>query len=484
MSTSGSINRDYRSSSSLVVVFSSLSLILMTYAALVYPIIAYDAWWYHLPFASYIFNIGGGESAFRLDYITTYRWLGFPKAWEFLQGAAWYITGSLYGVIVPQLAICLIYIFSIARFYQIPFAWMILGFFSSPMLVVHFQSTYLDLPAAICVCVSFFLFVALLRASHFSWRYAAFGVISASIAGNIKYQSLLIVWIITGLVGVFCCIRSDLTREKRLLIMGTLILGNIFASATTIRNMAVYGNPFYPIEVHVGEHVMFAGPESPETDAKYPTYLLEGREIKLLEPLNFILSVTEFDWIMRGVAPWYDLGSSSGDAPRRGPPSRTGGWGVVFVFLNGCIFLAQIIFLRRENDQEQRYLVIGGTVLMLVTALLPRAHELRYWLYIPLMVLTINLRALRKVPYPDIVSGGLIMMMIYGTAEAMLSPNSGLIKRQTVSMETMKNNIPLAIKKTILETSQYCESENYTVFKYSAAVTGLKSVVSFGKCGQ
>ena len=198
--------------------------------------------------------------------------------------------------------------------------------------------------------------------------------------------------------------------------------------------------------------------------AKYPTYLLEGR-VKLPEPLNFILSVTEFDWIMRGVAPWYNLDGESGDAPRRGAPSRTGGWGVVFVFLNGCIFLAQIIFLRRESDQEQRYLVIGGTVLMLVTALLPYAHYLRYWLYIPLMVLTINLRALRKVPYPDIVSGGLIMMMIYGTAEAMLSPNSGLIKRQTVSMEAMRNNIPLVIKKTILETGQYCESRKLYCFQ-------------------
>jgi hypothetical protein len=244
--------------------------------------------------------------------------------------------------------------------------------------------------------------------------------------------------------------------------------------------MAVYGNPFYPIEVHVGEHVMFAGPESLTPDN--PTY--HGGKIKLPEPLNFVLSVTEFDWIMRGVAPWYSLDSGTGLAPRVGAASRTGGWGVVFVFLNGCIFLAQIIFLRRENDQEQRHLVIGGTVLILVTAFLPRAHELRYWLYIPLMVSTINLRALRKLPYPDIVSGGLIMMMIYGTAEAMLSPDSGLTKRRAVSVETMKNNIPPTIKGMILGTGEYCMSKNYTVFEYSAAVTGLKSVVSFGKCGE
>jgi hypothetical protein len=37
----------------------------------------------------------------------------------------------------------------------------------------------------------------------------------------------------------------------------------------------------------------------------------------LLEPLNFILSVTEFDWIMRGVAPWYNLDGDSGDAARQ-----------------------------------------------------------------------------------------------------------------------------------------------------------------------
>jgi hypothetical protein len=74
-----------------------------TLAALTRPVIAYDDWWYHLPFSSYLFNIGHGAASFHLDPLLTARWLGFPRAWEWVQGLAWFVSGSLYAVIVPQL---------------------------------------------------------------------------------------------------------------------------------------------------------------------------------------------------------------------------------------------------------------------------------------------------------------------------------------------------------------------------------------------
>jgi hypothetical protein len=66
----------------------------------------------------------------------------------------------------------------------------------------------------------------------------------------------------------------------------------------------------FPIEIRLFGKTVFSGPESPEVDARYPTYLLIGsREVSLPEPINLFLSATETDWTMRGVAPWYNIDS-------------------------------------------------------------------------------------------------------------------------------------------------------------------------------
>jgi hypothetical protein len=127
-----------------------------TLAALTRPLIAYDNWWYHLPFSSYLFNIGHGAASFHLDPLLSARWLGFPKAWEWVQGLAWFVSGSLYAVIVPQLILAAAYFYCVCRTQRIPAAWLILGFFASPMLLIHFEGVYTDLPAAFCIAIGCF----------------------------------------------------------------------------------------------------------------------------------------------------------------------------------------------------------------------------------------------------------------------------------------------------------------------------------------
>jgi hypothetical protein len=77
-------------------------LLALTVLALARPIIGYDAWWYHLPFSSYLWSIGGGRSGFAIDPFLEQRWLGFPKLWEFIQGFFWYATEWLNAVIIPH----------------------------------------------------------------------------------------------------------------------------------------------------------------------------------------------------------------------------------------------------------------------------------------------------------------------------------------------------------------------------------------------
>jgi hypothetical protein len=252
-----------------------------TLAALTRPLIAYDNWWYHLPFSSYLFNIGHGAASFHLDPPLSARWLGFPKAWEWVQGLAWFVSGSLYAVIVPQLILAAAYFYCVCRTQRIPPAWLILGFFASPMLLLHFEGVYTDLPAAFCIAIGCFLALGLLThpkpaenaAAPFPWWQAACAIGAFGLAGNIKYQALLGVWCVCGIVGVLCLRVPGLPRRFRACVQVVLLTAALLAASSAAANFVRYDNPFYPLEIKLLGKTVFAGPESGDRDAGYPTYL-------------------------------------------------------------------------------------------------------------------------------------------------------------------------------------------------------------------
>jgi hypothetical protein len=458
-----------------------------TLAALTRPLIEYDDWWYHLPFSSYLFNIGHGAASFHLDPLLTARWLGFPRAWEWVQGLAWFVSGSLYAVIVPQLILASAYFYCVCRTQRIPPAWLILGFFASPMLLIHFEGLYTDLPAAFCAAIGCFLAVGLLTrtkpaenaAAPFPWRRAACAIAAFGLAGNIKYQALLSVWCSCAIVALLCLQVPDMPRRFRASVLLVLAAAALLAASSAASNLVHYGNPFYPLEIKLLGKSVFAGPESPEMDAGYPTYLLRGSHpVSPPEPVNFLLSASELDWTMRGVAPWYNMDAVTGKTPRRGAPSRMGGWGALFVLVNACLLAVQVWRLRREPDLQQRLLVACAVLVVLATAFLPRAHELRYWLYIPLLVLPVNLRYLSRSPYRALVPGALVALMAYGVAEAVLSPESDLLTARSLSMPALRAAIPQEVMQSLRATGRYCGPTDDWLFRYSEAVTGVPGILS------
>jgi hypothetical protein len=134
-----------------IAICAFATLLVCSLLALYRPLIEYDSWWYHLPFSSRIWGIGGGAETFHRSGVVSARWAGFPKAWEWLQGLAWWATGTLRAIVIPQLLLCAAYFSHVTSTHRVPLSWMILAFFASPMFFIHFQATYLDLPAAICV---------------------------------------------------------------------------------------------------------------------------------------------------------------------------------------------------------------------------------------------------------------------------------------------------------------------------------------------
>lgn len=458
-----------------VDVLAGSLLLLLTVTAILWPIIGYDDWYYHLPFSSRLWDIGGAQS-FQLSEGMERRWVGFPKVWEWLQGLFWWGTGSLRGAILPQLALTCGYFAVVSSTLRVRPAMVILAFCTCPMLLIHHQALYLDLPAALSLAIGFFLLVGCVESERFRWTSAAGAVFFLGLAGNIKVTALAAEILIVLVWFVVSFISFQLgSRTIRALAFGLLAI--LAGSLTALSDLQRTGNPIYPLELKIAGTTLVEGPEDPLTDANPPRYLFRGREFGTPRPVAFLLSVTELDWTMRGVAPTYDLHSDSGNYPRRGPPSQTGGWGWLFSLVNGGVLLLQLACIRREQDPLQRRLVLAVSAIAIVTAFAPRSHELRYSLYLPLMIMPVNLRyAMKRMP-AQAVTGLLIVMMSYALAQALLSRESSMLVRPPLPGMAEYPARPAAMVAALSRTGRYCDNDPL-LFRYSTALTGEPGLLS------
>lgn len=301
-----------------------------------------------------------------------------------------------------------------------------------------------------------------------------------ALAGNIKFQGLFACFAVSAVIGVECLGLRRMVLARRCALFGILVVANLAAAAWTIRNTVRFDNPFYPLQVVVAGKTIFAGPEDPYRDSTPPRYVLYGNtSTRFPGPIDFILSASEVDWTMRGVVAWYDIGSVTGNNPVRGGPARTGGWGGLFVLVNAWLLGMQLLRLRRLDDPRQRLLALNAALLVAVTALLPRAYELRYWLFLPLALIPVNLRFLCLWDFERKVAPHLLTaMLLYGMATAALSPKSGLLEPHLVSEQQRVRDMPPEVRQALTTTGRYCNAGNDLIFQYSAAATGIAGIVS------
>ena len=472
-----------RKSLSPALLLGWMALGIVVAAGLAWPLIAFDDWWYHFVFAAKLWGIGGPDS-FVMDARTTARWEGLPKAWHWLMGAAWAIAGSLRAVIVPQMLLLVAFLFQVRRLLGVPVPFAALGLVASPMLLIHSQAIYIDLPVGLCLAAAFLsLLVSIDHARSAGWPMgagqAALGAAALGLAGNTKFQGTIGAMLVFAIAATLALAVPGIAARRRLLLVAVMSAGLALACATLLANAWRFGNPVYPFDVRTDSRVLLAGVESSDTDDDRPIYLLQGsRELHLPGPLNFVLSLTELDWTMRGVAPWYNIDAYSGALARRGPPSRTGGLGAVFVLVNLGLLAWQAARRRSLADSRQRILVLGAVLLLVGTAFLPRAYELRYWLVVPLVMAAVNLRFLAGLGWPRWSRAGLLTLAAHGVALSLLSPRSQLLARPPVAQADLRAAMPLHVAEALAQRGHFCDPDDRELFRYSFAITGLPGRVS------
>jgi hypothetical protein len=389
------------------------------------PLFYWDSWAYHLPFSALLWDIGDASRVFVLGEEMRWRYEGFPLLAELVQGALWKLTGSIKATALINAVALAAFVLAAGKSLRLSVPLLTFSTLAVPLVALHATSNYIDLFVGVCVCFQALAAVKLLaacrgltpvlpgfvlpgsvpglmlgrppfvapiplrtkaRAPH-AWWLAAY-VAAAAAAGNSKFNGLILSFAISAFVLAYLFIDRRALGGPRVKVAAcTVALACILAAATSERNAWRFGNPVYPVDTRVvGVHLR--GPDSEYRN--YPDYTAPLGV--LARPANWLLSISEIDWIVRGVDHDYTLDLATGDKPGRYGPARTGGdWGAL-VIASVLLALVLAVLARRRNAaalRSHRSLLALFAWLSVATAFSPQSHELRYSLHWPLLLMVV-----------------------------------------------------------------------------------------------
>jgi hypothetical protein len=270
----------------------------------------------------------------------------------------------------------------------------VLALMAIPLVHLHATSAYVDLPGNTCAAILVLSVYALWadEGPVSDRSLLAIGLAAAG-AANMRFQLHLVVLLMLAAAAarVIPELRRDLRgpdrrRARRRLAWIAVALPIVFASP--LKNAIVHHNPYYPMKLALGP-VTLPGPEGVYSHA--PPYLA-----KAPRPVRFAYSLLEI-----GIRPMSDRRRWTVDQwmPSDSTGNRMGGFFGVYVVYHAILFVYQVARDRSRAARASGILFGGLTV---ASSLQPQSHELRYYLYwmIALVSLNLVLASRRGAPRP------------------------------------------------------------------------------------
>jgi hypothetical protein len=342
----------------------------------------WDVWYYHLPFAARIWGIVPPEAyAFHATNQSHYE--GFPLLAELLQGLFWRITGRPEAANLVAFGALAGFVVYLRRAYRVPLHLGAIGLLAVPLVQLHASSCYVDLPGSLCAA-ALILEVIRLYATEAPpsdgapWRLVAL----AGGAANMRFQlhPVVLLALLAAaprvLVPMVRAVRGEARAQAwRRLALLVLLLPLAFASP--LKNAIVHHNPYYPMKLSA---LGITLPGREEAYSNAPPYLRDAPR-----PVRFAASVLEVK-----IRPFASTRRWTIDqwGPNDSTFNRMGGFFGAYVAFH-LVLLGWIA--ARDRSREARAAAIGFAVLTAVTASLPQSHELRYYLYWMIVLVSLNL---------------------------------------------------------------------------------------------
>jgi len=328
---------------------------------------------YHLPFAA---AYGGLDIPYVMSERIAMAFQGFPPLAHFVQGWLWRLTGSVNATGVINFLAFVTLLAVSQRKLKAPFYLFAAIAMTAPLVLIHLTVSYVDLFGNSWLALGL---LCLFHAYYFertSDRSILFiGLVSLTAAAWTKFQLVPVVAVCLLLYLVVyrpIPIRSD-TRQKQVLLW--IMLAGLVAAIPYIKNWMLYDNPFWPVPLPLfSEHFPYSKEflqPLPWANSPPP---LEGRSqsIKFFHSLFEIGHPHEYEhrarWIIDQGNAWVAF--------------RSGGfWNVAVATY---LFLATLLAVWIK-PRKGVVVSLTGLAMLLLMSTFPQSHELRYYLFIPLV---------------------------------------------------------------------------------------------------
>lgn len=363
----------------LLTSLAALLLLLLVHRAFIdVDLLDFDPLYYHLPFAARIWGITP-PSEFRFLAGIEADYQGFPLLAEFLQGLFWRFFGQMQAANLVGLCGLLGYCYFAKVYLRVRPSLMFLALLAVPLIQIHAASSDVDLLANLA-CAAMLVMAYLLFAGAITpnWRNVAVFALAAAVAANTKFLQAPMVALAGLAVGLWLVFqfraRQGTRRRETGLALCTLAIAAPLIWATYLKNLVLFGQPFYPLTAGAGVKL-----------ATGPAFLAPSYLTHVPQSVRWLFSVFEiraFD--ARRPALWM---GEQGNLPRGAPADRMGGYFFVYVIV---LLLLFGFLIARSRSREARLAGAFFLVVSLVTSALPQSHELRYYMYWIILLISLT----------------------------------------------------------------------------------------------
>jgi len=355
--------------------------------------LAWDVWYYHLPFAARIAGIVPADQ-FAYDPMNQARFDGFPLLGETLQGLLWRITGRPESANLVAFSAVPLYAFFMKKKMGVPLHATLLALLAIPLVMIHATSCYVDLPANACVA-------ALVLLAIRSWsdeanapdtKTLALALILGAVAANMKAM-------MHPVVLVALCAIVWRARAWWMLACFPIVF------FTPLKNLILHKNPYYPVAMSVFGHTL-PGPDEPYSSS--PMWLEHAPR-----PIRFLCSILEL-----GV---HDRWTVDQWTPPEATGYRMGGYFGAYVVFNLAFFAWRAI--RERTDRRVRAATIGFVVLTAIVSILPQSHELRYYMGWMIVLVSLNVWLSKKLVWTELACAVSLAAVLFITRASYAYPS-------------------------------------------------------------
>ena len=333
-----------------------------------------DTFFYHLPFAALR---GGVPVPYDMNAAVRAQFDAFPPLPELVQGLLWRITGSVNATGVVNFIAFGVFLVYAQKVFRAPIWLVALISLTAPLVLIHTSVDYVDLfgNAFLAIGVSSVLFAHLFPERR-SRTVVIGGLAGLTLAAWSKYLLVPVVIVAFITLAVMVIRSTAAFRFSRRQAAAVILVFAVLASAPYVKNLAVYGNPFWPERVPiVGEMLPYLDdPAGAGVEIDRPPDLRNAPQFQVfVESLFETRNPIRYDDRPRWILDQFQF--SPATAHRMG-----GFWGIgtaIFLALTAGMLIA---YRRRAGVIAS----LAGLALLCFVGVLPQSNELRYYMFLPL----------------------------------------------------------------------------------------------------